>query len=142
MEDFKKNLKHSFKMEMIGTGIYKGLSKQFKTKNPDLSEKFMEFSKQEEMHGKLFKKCFKDLYGKNFKSGFFWKTIGRLAAFMMRPIPLRKKMKKLQIAEQDAVYKIEKLLNEDLEPKIKKVLKVIYPHEILHASLYNEVFKS
>jgi rubrerythrin len=142
MEDFKSNLKHSFKMEMIGTGIYKGLSKQFKTKNPDLSETFMEFSKQEEMHGKLFQKCFNDLYGKSFKSGFFWKTTGRFAAFMMRPVPLRKKMKKLQIAEQDAVDKIEKLLNEEIEPKFKKVLKVIHPHEILHASLYNKLYKS
>ncbi|MDY0362293.1 MAG: ferritin-like domain-containing protein [Desulforegulaceae bacterium] len=141
MEDYKKNLTHSYKMEMIGTGIYKGLSKQFRTKNPDLSEKFMEFSKQEEMHGKLFQKCFKDLYGKNLKSGFFWEFAGMFAAFIMRPIPLQKKLKKLQIEEQGAVKKIEKLLNQDIEPKLKKILKIIYPHEILHASLYNDVFK-
>ncbi|MCB9480632.1 MAG: hypothetical protein H6680_02235 [Desulfobacteraceae bacterium] len=141
MDDFKKNLIHSYKMEMIGTGLYKGLSMQSKTKNAYLSTRFQEFSKQEEMHGKLFQKCFKDLYGKNIKSGFFWKLTGRLAAFIMRPIPLRKKMKKLQIAEQDAVEKIEKLLNENIEPKFKKVLKVILPHEVLHASLYKEIFK-
>jgi rubrerythrin len=140
MNDFKRNLKHSFKMEMIGTGIYSGLSREFRAKNPDLSKTFMEFSKQEEMHGKLFQKLFNNLYGKSFKSGFFWKITGRFAAFMMRPIPLRKKLKKLQIAEQDAVNKIEKLLKEKTEPELMKVLKVIYPHEILHASLYNELF--
>jgi rubrerythrin len=127
-------------MEMIGTGIYSGLSSEFRAKNPDLSKTFMEFSKQEEMHGKLFQKLFNNLYGKSFKSGFFWKITGRFAAFMMRPIPLRKKLKKLQIAEQDAVNKIEKLLKEKTEPELMKVLKVIYPHEILHASLYNELF--
>lgn len=139
-DNLKKTIKGSFRMEMIGTGLYRGLAKQYQKKDHDLSRRFSKFSNQEAMHGRLFKNYANDKFGQRFISGFFWQAMGRLAAFFMRPMPLNKKLKKIHAAEEDAVTRIEKVLTEDLDSEYRKIMKTILPHEIAHAALYSEVY--
>lgn len=127
-------------MEMIGAGLYKGLAKQYKTRNNNLSQKFIKFSNQEAMHGHLFERYSKEKFNKKFISGFFWKWLGQFMALIMRFVPLNKKLMKLQAAEQNAVVRIEKTLTENIDAEYHKILIKILPHEKDHAGLYSEVF--
>lgn len=140
IDKLKKELKESYRMEMLGAGIYKGLSNQYSKRDADLSRKFLKFSRQEAMHGRLFKEYFSEQSFGQLRSGFFWRFIGRLAATLMRPLPLSKKLKKIQVAEQHAVYSIEKKLIEDLDQGYRKIIELILPHEEAHAALYGELF--
>ncbi|HOP29776.1 MAG TPA: ferritin family protein [Spirochaetota bacterium] len=139
MEDLKKRIRESFRMEMIGTGMYRALAAQYSGK-AELSRRFMEFADQEEMHGRMFRELYRKNFGEEIGSGRLWLYTGKTAAFVIRPLSLEKKMKKLSIAESDAVKRIEEALAGECEPGFRKIISRILPDEKAHAALYGEIF--
>lgn len=139
MESLKKQIKNSYKMEMIGTGIYRSLASQYR-ENENLKKRFIEFADQEEKHGRMFREYYKKTFGKKLKSGSLWLFTGRTAAFAMHFIPLEKKLKKIGAAETAAVKRIEEALASGEESGFHKIIKRILPDEKAHASLYGELF--
>ncbi len=142
MNDMRLKVAKSFRMEMVGTGLYRALSSQYRKTEPGLSERFHTFAGHEYMHGKLFGKYFQKTYGKTLQGEGFWIFMGRVAAFMMRAMPLKKKMKKLSIIEAQAVADIEKVLAVSGDDRLNKIMKTILPDEKAHAGLYREVFNT
>ncbi len=127
-------------MEMIGAALYSGFAKQYRS-DEKLREKFLRFSEQEAMHGRLFSQFYRNRYGKGIRGKFFWTGIGRSAAFVMRPFSLQKKLKKVSAAEQEAVKSIEEILACGEENGFLKIMKIILPDEREHAALYGELFQ-
>ena len=139
MNELKKQVKESFRMEMIGTGIYHALSRQYK-KSPEISNSLKEFSQQEEMHGKLFKQYYKKTFGKSIKGESFWQFAGRAAAIVMRPLSLETKLKKIGAAESQAVFRIEKALAGGEDTGYHKIIRRILPDEKAHAALHGQLY--
>lgn len=139
MDYLKKQIRDSFKMEMIGTGIYRSLASQYR-EDENLRKRFIEFADQEENHGRMFKEYYKKTYGEKLRSGAFWLFTGKAAALAMRLIPLEKKLKKISAAERAAVKRIEEALASGEESGFHKIIKRILPDEKAHAALYNELF--
>ena len=142
MNDMRPKVARSFRMEMVGTGLYRSLSSQYRKKAPELSQRFQTFAGHEYMHGRLFGRYFQKTYGKTLQGERFWIFMGRVAAFMMRAMPLQKKMKKLSIIEAQAVADIEKVLAVSGDDRLHKIMKTILPDEKAHAGLYREVFNT
>lgn len=140
METMKDKIVRSYRMEMMGTGIYRSFAAQYGRKNAELGDRFLKFSRDEYMHGKLFAKLFLKDYGKMIRVEGFWIFMGRMTAFMMRVFPIEKKMKKLSTIESKAVRRIEKELPACRNPGLSRILKTILPDEVNHASLYKEWF--
>ncbi|HOP62403.1 MAG TPA: ferritin-like domain-containing protein [Spirochaetota bacterium] len=139
MEDLKKRIRESFRMEMIGAGLYRALATQYRNR-PELKETFTEFAGQEEMHGRMFRELYRKNFGKRIGNGKFWMFTGRSAAYIMGPLPLEKKLKKLSSAESDAVKKIEETLAGECDTGLRKIIERILPDEIAHAALYGKIF--
>lgn len=139
MEDLKKRIKESFRMEMIGTGMYRTLASQYREREY-LSGRFTEFAGHEEMHGRMFRELYRKNFNEEVGNGKFWQFAGKTAAFIMRPLPLEKKLKKLNTAESDAVIRIEEALAGQCEPGFRKIISRILPDEKTHAALYGEIF--
>jgi len=139
MNNLEKKVKESFRMEMIGTGMYRALASQYREK-PDLSSRFREYADQEEMHGRLFR----EFYRKNFKgeigNGKFWLFAGRAAAFFMRALTLEAKLKRISAIESGAVRQIEEALSPGEDSGIFKIMRRILPDEKAHAALYRELY--
>lgn len=140
MDEMKDAIIRSYRMEMMGTGIYRGFAAQYQKKNAELGDRFLKFSRDEYMHGKLFAKLFLKEYGKMIRGEGFWIFMGRMAAVMMRVFSLKKKMKKLSVIESQAVRRIEKELPGCENPGLQRIMKTILPDEITHANLYREWF--
>ena len=138
MKELKKHIQQSFRMEMIGTGLYGALAKQYGKQDPKLQEKLQTFSDDERMHGKLFKKCSHNLFSESPGSEIFWLFVGKAAALAMRPLPLKAKLKKLSIAEKQAVERIEAALANGADSPFHKVIRVILRDEKTHAGFYDE----
>lgn len=138
----KQQIARSFRMEMIGTGCYRGLSAQYLKREPKLGEKFREFAGHEYMHGTLFETYFRKTYGKDMRGEKLWISVGRLTALMMRLMPLKDKLKKLSTIESQAVAAIEKALAGSGDNGLQKIMKTILPDEKAHAGLYREWFPS
>ncbi|MDA8140369.1 MAG: hypothetical protein M0036_17115 [Desulfobacteraceae bacterium] len=140
MNEMKGLIAKSFRMEMIGTGVYRSLAAQYSKSRPKLSAKFRAYADQEFRHGRMFDQCHRNAFGQNIGGGAFWRFIGRVAAFMMRALPLKAKMKKLSRVEFQAVADIEKALAGGDRNGLEKVLRAILPDEKAHAALYGEWF--
>lgn len=63
MEALKNQIQKSFRMEMIGTGLYDALAKQYGRKDQKLGKRLQTFSNDERMHGRLFQKRSQNLFG-------------------------------------------------------------------------------
>lgn len=140
MDAIKGLINKSYRMEMIGTGVYRSLAAQYSKRRPKLSAKFRAYADQEFRHGRMFDQCHRQAFGQNIGGGAFWRFMGRLAAFLMRALPLKAKMKKLSRVEFQAVADIEKALAGGDCNGLEKVLKAILPDEKAHAALYREWF--
>jgi rubrerythrin len=140
MDNMKGNIIRSYRMEMMGTGIYRSFAAQYRKKNVELGDRFLKFSRDEYMHGKLFAKLYLKHYGKMIWGETFWIFTGRMAAFMMRVFSLEKKMKKLSIIESQAVRRIEKEIPNCENPGLLRIMRTILPDEMDHAGLYREWF--
>lgn len=138
MKELKKHIQQSFRMEMIGTGLYGALAKQYAKQDSRLQERLQTFSDDERMHGRLFKKCNQKLFGTSPGSEGFWLFMGKIAALAMRPLPLKSKLKKLSIAEQQAVQRIEAALAGGADSPFHKLIRVILRDEKTHAGFYDE----
>lgn len=140
MNNGKQQIMKSFRMEMLGTGLYRSLSSQYRNSEPKLSERFSAFAGHEYMHGRLFGKHFRKTYGESLQGEKFWIFMGRVMALMTRPMSLRTKMKRLSAIESRAVADIEKSLAGGGDEGLHKILRTILPDEKTHAGLYHEVF--
>lgn len=138
MKDLKKEIQRSFRLEMIGTGLYSALAKQYGRQNPNLGERLQTFSDDERMHGRLFQKCSQNLYGNAPGGEQLWHFVGKMAAWAMRPLPLEAKLKKLNIAEKHAVEQIEQALATGEDTSFHKAIQVILRDEKAHAAFYDE----
>jgi rubrerythrin len=136
MDDLKPQILRSFRMEMIGTACYENLSKQYSVRLPEISKTFSQFSGHESMHGRLFKKCYKDLYGEEIRGEKFWLFIGKLSALSQILLPLKIKLKILSVVERQAVAQIEEALASGMKSGFHTILKTILPDEKAHAGLY------
>ena len=139
MKESKKQVKESYRMERIGTGMYRALATQYR-KRPELSKRFEEFSDQENMHGRLFQEFYRKNFGKKLRGEKLWYVSGVLAAIFMKPLPLTAKLKKIGAVESQAVTTIEHALASGEDTGFHKILKRILPDEKPHAGLYAEVF--
>lgn len=142
MNELKGLITKSYRMEMIGTGVYRSLAAQYNKSRPKLSAKFSSYADQEFRHGRMFDQSHRKAFGKNIGGGAFWRFMGRVAAFMMRALPLRAKMKKLSRGESQAVADIEKALAAGNCNGLEKILQAILPDEKAHAALYGEWFSA
>ena len=140
MQEKIKIIKTSFRMEMMGAGLYQTLAKQYRRRDQALSRRLSQFSEQEAMHGRLFKEYARNQFGRRLRTGFFWRMAGRLTAVLMRPLPLERKLKKLHGIEQASVEHIEEILAEDGQGGYRQIIQTILPHEKAHAALYTQVF--
>ena len=138
MKDLKKQIQRSFRMEMIGTGLYSALAKQYGRQNQKLGERLQAFSDDERMHGRLFQKCSQNLFGNAPGGEHLWRFIGKMAAWSMRPLSLQAKLKKLSIAEKQAVERIEQALAAGGDTSFHKTIRVILRDEKTHAAFYDE----
>lgn len=138
MKDLKRQIQRSFRMEMIGTGLYSALAKQYGRQNPNLGERLQAFSDDERMHGRLFKKCSRNLFGNEPGGESLWRFVGKMAAWSMRPLSLQAKLKKLSIAEKQAVKQIEQALATGSNTSFHKTIQVILRDEKTHAAFYAE----
>jgi rubrerythrin len=139
MQDLKKEIEKSFRMEMLGTGMYRALAKQYSGR-PDLSQKFQKFADDEAMHGRLFQEIYRKNYGKPLGGQGLWLMAGRIAALSMRALPLKAKLKRIGAVEAQAVRQIEEALAGDDGSGFFKVIRRILPDEKDHAALYKELF--
>jgi hypothetical protein len=140
MHEAKGLIAKSFRMEMIGTGVYRSLAAQYRRSRPSLSAKFAAYAEQEFRHGRMFDQCHRKAFGKSLGGGAIWRGLGRGAALAMRALPLKAKMKKLSRVEAQAVADIEKVLAGGHANGLEKVLRAILPDEKAHAGLYAEWF--
>ncbi|HOC58664.1 MAG TPA: ferritin-like domain-containing protein [Smithellaceae bacterium] len=138
MEALKNQIQKSFRMEMIGTGLYDALAKQYGRKDQKLGKRLQTFSNDERMHGRLFQKCSQNLFGTPPQGEALWQFVGKMAAWAMRPLPLEAKLKKLSIAEKQAVERIEKALAAGENTSFHKAIRVILRDEKTHAKFYDE----
>ncbi len=140
MDELQVQVKKSFRTEMLAAGLYGGLAKQHEKKNPLLHERLREASRQELMHGRMFRKYYRSSFGANPGSEKLWVAAGRIIAMLMVLVPLKKKLGSLSVKESEAVSMIEAKLGTDCEPSYRKILSRILPDEVSHASIYSEVF--
>ena len=140
MDELKGRVIRSYRMEMIGTGLYRSFAAQHGPRDAELGKRFLKFSEDEYMHGKLFSKFFLKTYGRMLRGEGFWIFMGRMAAAMMRMSSLEKKMKKLSRIESGAVKQIQRELPVCENPGLQRILKTILPDEMDHADLYQEWF--
>ena len=139
MKELQKLIRESYRMERIGTGIYRALAAQYQ-KRPELSQRFEEFSDQENMHGMLFQEYHRKTFGKAMKGERLWYLAGVAGAVSMRLLPLSVKLRIIGNAEIQAVAKIETALATGEESGFHKIIKRILPDEKAHAGLYAEIF--
>lgn len=142
MREIQNQIQRSFRMEMIGTGFYGALAKQYGKQDPKLQERLQSFSDDERMHGRLFKKCGEKMYGESPGRENFWFFVGKTMALAMRPLPLKVKLKKLSLEEQQAVERIEKILDQGNASPFHKVIRTILRDEKKHAAFYHERYFS
>lgn len=142
MSEMKGLITKSYRMEMLGTGVYHSLAQQYSKSRPRLSAKFMAYADQESRHGWMFDQYYRQAFGRGLGGGGFWRFMGRMAGFMMRTLPLRAKMRRLSRVETQAVADIEKALAAGNAKGLEKVLRAILPDEKAHAALYAEWFSS
>jgi hypothetical protein len=142
MDELKKAITKSFRMEMIGTGVYRSLAAQYRKSQPKLSDKFLAYGGHEYRHSQLFEQCHQKAFGKSIGGGVFWRLMGRGMALTMRALPLKAKMKKLSRVEAQAVADIEKALagGGGADNGLMQVLQTILPDEKAHAALYRQWF--
>lgn len=139
MNELKKQVKESFRMEMMGTGLYRALSRHYRH-NPHVSQRLMDFSEQEAMHGRLFQQYYRKTFGKTLRGEKTWLLTGRFVALIMRPMSLESKLKKIGTIENKAVQRIEDALSTGEDNGYIKIIKRILPDEKAHASLYGELY--
>ncbi len=77
MKKIKDQIQRSFRMEMIGTGLYSALATQYGRQDPRLRERLQAFSDDERMHGRLFKKCSQENVWRIFRQGRFLDFCGK-----------------------------------------------------------------
>ena len=142
MNDMKRQLKKAYRMEMMGTGLYKSLANRYGGRDAELAEQFSRFSRDEYMHGKLFAKHFIKVYGKKIRGERFWILTGRSMAFLMQYRGLEKTVKKLSAIEHRAARQIERDLPFCTDPGLKRILAAILPDEKTHAGLYRKWFSA
>ena len=94
------------------------------------------------MNAKLFKKCSQKMYGESPDGEDFWLFVGKAVALVMRPLPLKSKLKKLSLAEQQAVERIEKNLVQGDITQFHRVIRAILRDEKIHAGFYNEWYSA
>ncbi len=140
MEDLKKQVKGSFRTEMVAAGLYAVLAEQYGKKNRDIYDKLKEASEQEFMHGRMFNQFMRSRWGHSAGNEKIWIALGRFAAHVMRPLSLEKKLKSLSGKESDAVNRIEQRLKCGDDPSFLKVLTRILPDEKSHAEIYGKIF--
>ncbi len=139
MNELQKQVKESFRMEMMGTGIYRALSRQYRH-DSHVSQRLKDFSDQEAMHGRLFQQYYRKTFGKTLRGEKTWLFVGKLVALMIRPMSLESKLKKIGAIENKAVKRIEDAVSTGEDNGYIKIIKRILPDEKDHASLYGELY--
>ena len=140
MENLKLHVKSSFRTEMFAAGLYSTLAGQYGRKDSALYHKLKEASEQEHKHGRIFNQFFKNRFNENAGSEKLWVFIGKFAGFVIRPVPLKKKLRSLADKESAAVTRIEERLKYDGDPSYLKILSHILPDEKSHAAIYDGIF--
>ena len=138
MNMMKIQLKWACRVEHLASGFYHTLSNRYR-KQGDVSKILSQFSKDELKHGLMFKKGYRVEFGKNLTVGP-WVTLGKALAFLQYPVPLRWKLKNLNMLESVAV----KLMNHDLSTegsnRYKNIVRLILPDEEKHAAFYDKLY--
>lgn len=135
----RKMVRKSFRMELVGAGMYESLAKQYR-QHEQIGQKFLRFSGHESMHSRLFDEYHRKNYGDRLGGTRVWRGLGKITAIAMHPLSLEKKVKKICAIEHQAVHTIETLLARERDCGLYKIMKRILPDEIEHASLYGEIF--
>lgn len=138
MSKFKKQIKLSYKVEMIGAGYYRGLAGQYSKKEPEIVRHLLEFGDNEYSHGEMFKKCYRDSFGKDLSGEKFWIAMGKFFTYVLYLMPLKSKLKSLASIEHLAVKMIEKDIASGVADPYVDIIKKILPDEKAHAAIYRE----
>lgn len=138
MSKLKFQIRLSYKVELFGTGFYKGLSSQYKKKYPELTTKLDEAAAHEYEHSILFSNCYNDMFNKKIGGEGFWLGTGKCMSYLMYALPISLKLKNASGMERLAVKMLEKDIASGQENQYIEVAKKILPDEKKHADLYRD----
>ena len=138
MNMMKIQLKWACRVEHLASGFYHTLSKRYR-KQAEVSQILSQFSKDELKHGLMFKKGYRVEFGKKLIVGP-WVTLGKTLAFLQYPVPLRWKLKNLNMLESFAVKIMNHELNAKESNRYRDIVRRILPDEEAHAALYSKLY--
>jgi rubrerythrin len=138
MSKLNSQIKLSFRVELFGTGFYRGLSSQYRKKYPDLAKKLDDYAAHEYEHSILFNKCYSDLFGKKLGGEGFWLGFGKCQSYLLFALPVSIKLKMAAQTEVLAIKMLEKDIATGQQNQYIEVAKKILPDEKKHAGIYKE----
>ncbi|PKN50961.1 MAG: hypothetical protein CVU43_24165 [Chloroflexi bacterium HGW-Chloroflexi-5] len=142
MNVLKFQIKLAYRVELFGTGFYRGLSKQYNTKYPDLTKMLDHAAAQEYGHSKLFSACYSGLFNKKLGGEKFWLGFGFCQSYFLFVLPVSLKLKLARITELLAVKQFERDLAAGAKNKYIDIVKRIIQDEKDHAEICNKWKKS
>jgi rubrerythrin len=138
MNLMKVQLKWASRIENIAGAYYGSLSRRYR-KREDLSKTLDLFSRDEYRHGALFRKGYRDEFGKNLAVKP-WITLGKCLAVSQILIPLRWKLKTAGGIESLALGLMNRELESENPNRYRQILETIKPDEERHAALYRIMY--
>ena len=138
MNKLKFQIKLSYRVELFGTGFYRGLSKQYSKRYPDLTKMLDNAAAQEYEHSKLFNACYSELFNKKLGAEKFWLGFGSCQSYLIFALPLSLKLKLSRLTELLAVKQFERDIASGAKNKYIDIVKRIIQDEKNHAEIYNK----
>ena len=138
MNKLKFQIKLSYRVELFGTGFYRGLSKQYHKKYPDLVKLLDHAAAQEYGHSKLFNTCYSELFNEKLGAEKFWLNFGLCQSYLIFALPLSLKLKLSRMTELLAVKQFERDIASGAKNRYIDILKRIIKDEKDHAEIGNK----
>jgi len=138
MNKLKFQIKLSYRVELFGTGFYRGLSKQYSNKYPALTKLLDHAAAQEYGHSKLFNTCYAELFNEKLGAEKFWLGFGLCQSYLIFALPVSLKLKLASLTELLAVKQFERDIASGAKNKYIDIVKRIIQDEKDHAEICNK----
>ena len=135
MNALKFQIKLAYRVELFGTGFYRGLSKQYNKKYPDLTKLIDHAAAQEYEHSKLFHACYLELFNKQLGAEKFWLGFGLCQSYLIFALPVSLKLQLARLTELLAVKQFERDIAAGAKNKYIEIVKRIIQDERDHAEI-------
>jgi rubrerythrin len=138
MNKLNFQIKLAYRVELFGTGFYRGLSKQYNKKYPVLTKLLDHAAAQEYGHSKLFNACYSELFNKKLGAEKFWLRFGLCQSYLIFALPVSLKLKLSRLTELLAVKQFERDIASGAKNKYIDIVKRIIQDEKDHAEICNK----